>query len=78
MNNEEMKAKVREAFGSDLVAQLEGQIKRIESSIPTTMNHYGDYMGLLSSFGDKKEAMAKILILCGANSQGVTDALRFV
>jgi len=62
-----------------LVDALKDVVTGIEASVATTRNHYGDYMGLIMRFGDdadQRSMMARVLILAGANEQGVADALR--
>lgn len=69
---------LKQHLGEELVQQLQKQIQDIENSIPTTKNHYGRYMAILSSYGEQKKVMAAILVTLGANKQGVMDALRLV
>ena len=65
------------SLGKQIVVDLEKQIEKIESSFPTTQNHYGNYMSLLSKFqGENRLAMANLFVLMGANKQGVIDALK--
>ena len=54
-------------------------VKAIEARPETTRGHYGEYMGLLSGM-EKHIAMltALAMIRCGANTQGVNDALHIV
>ncbi len=62
-----------------VVDALKSSVDKIELSIATTRNHYGDYMGLIMRFGDsadQRNMMARCLILAGANKQGVEDALK--
>lgn len=53
-------------------------VRSIESGIATTRNHYGEYMAVLSivDSSERKRTLADTLIACGANRQGVIDALR--
>jgi len=53
-------------------------VQDIESGTATTRNHYGEYMAVLSIVDSprRKRIMADTLIACGANKQGVIDALR--
>ena len=53
-------------------------VRRIENGIATTRNHYGAYMAVLSivDSAKRKRTLADTLIACGANRQGVLDALR--
>lgn len=52
-------------------------VVRIESSLPTTKDHYGDYMGILATAKNPEERkkMAMVLIIAGANKNGVLAAL---
>ena len=77
MAAEEIKAKIMQLMGNKAYQELADMVNSIESSIPTTQNHYGKYGALLSKFGDK-ESMAKLFILMGANKQGVIDGLKFL
>jgi len=59
----------------DLVTELKSSVDNIEKSLPTTKNHYGDYMAMLAMFDDnKRKVIALALVRCGANKQGVIDA----
>ncbi len=56
-------------------------VAEIEASVPTTRNHYGDYMILLVQLADDlshRKILAEALIKFGANKQGVVDALEAV
>ena len=75
---EEQKTKLIDALGKEMVDELIQAINKIESSPPTTKNHYGAYMQILSKFGANKILMANLLILMGANKEGVKDALKLV
>ncbi len=67
---------------SDLVQEvldaLTEFVARVEASVATTRNHYGDYMGVIMTpeTMEERRAIAKCLILVGANKQGVADALK--
>ena len=54
-------------------------VKRVESGLPTTMNHYGTYMTTISQFQSQGTAIMQIvaeaLKRAGANSAGVDSAL---
>jgi RNA binding exosome subunit len=73
MTAEEQKKALNEAL--ELVKPI---VKRIEASIPSTKNHYGDYMAVLSMDKDpmQMKKMAALLILAGANKEGVSAALK--
>lgn len=78
MNNEDLIKKLEEILGIELIKELRAQIEKIENSIPTTKDHYGDYMGALSRFEKNKLAMGNMFIILGANKEGIANALRFV
>ncbi len=63
-----------------LAEDVKPQVEQIEKSLPTTKNHYGDYMSLLSNFKDNKTLalMMLALIRAGANRQGVHDAYKII
>jgi len=74
---EEKRPLLVKSLGEESVVDLENKIEKIESSIPTTQNHYGNYMSLLSKFqGENRMAMANLFVLMGANKKGVVDALK--
>ena len=53
------------------------QIKRIETSVPTTKDHYGDYMAALSGMNkETKYDAANLMLYLGANQEGLKNALR--
>lgn len=74
---EEQKQKLKEALGEKDYNDIVSQIESIEKSIPITKNHYGSYMAILSKAPDKR-LYANLLIILGANKQGVLDALRCI
>jgi hypothetical protein len=53
-------------------------VAKIENSPAATKNHYSDYMVCLSTGKGPLEMkrLAALLILAGANKEGVTDALK--
>lgn len=62
-----------------VVDALKARVAQIETSVATTRNHYGDYMGIIMQFADdtgQRTLLAKALVLAGANEQGVADALK--
>lgn len=61
-----------------IVEELKPIVKKIEASIPTTRDHYGSYMQVLSEAPDlsTKKLMAAALIKAGANEGGVAWALK--
>lgn len=64
----------------ELANDLSPEVKRIESSLATTQNHYGDYGNIISrtAKGNKNIALVigKALVKAGANSVGVANAIR--
>ena len=66
---------LKKIIGKDGFNQLIKSVTNIEDGIPTTRNHYGKYMGILSPFSNKNE-IAMLLIYLGANKEGVIDALK--
>jgi len=75
--NQTIGEKIKEAIGETLFNELQEQIEKIENSVPTTKNHYGQYMAILSHYGDEKKriGLSNILLILGANRQGIIDAL---
>ena len=68
---------------ADLIIQIaedfRGAVAEIEDTTPTTKNHYGAYLGMISrTKGDNftKSMVAVALIKAGANFDGVLDAYR--
>lgn len=55
-------------------------VKKIESSIATTQNHYGRYGQILAQFSKGDPVVAKVISLAleraGANPQGLRDGFR--
>jgi hypothetical protein len=70
-----------EKIVAEIAEGLKGFVTDTETSIATTQNHYGEYMGLLMRFTDdasQRAILASALIIAGANEQGVRDALKAV
>lgn len=63
-----------------MAADLRPEVAKIESAPPTTKDHYGDYMAIISHLakGSAFNAMvtASALRLAGANAPGLTAAMR--
>ena len=59
----------------DLVKPL---VEEIEAGPEVTRNRYGNYMSLLLEAppGPQRKKLAVVLMLAGANQQGVADALK--
>ena len=74
--SEEQKIKLIEVLGKEMVDELIKTVNKIETGIPLTKNHYGAYMAILSRFGSNKILIGNLLVLMGANRQGVQDALK--
>ncbi len=57
-------------------------VSKIEKSPPTTQNHYGRYMELISSLGkgEKKQSMlfAAAMIQAGGNRAGIASAMKIL
>lgn len=66
-----------DAIVADLATGLEPMVQDIESSAPTTRNHYGRYMAVIAKLahGDKATAniVALALLQAGGNRQGILD-----
>jgi len=73
---EEQKSKLTEALGKEMVDDLIKTVNKIETGLPLTKNHYGAYMRILSRFGANKILVGNLLVLMGANIQGIQDALK--
>ena len=76
MDMQTIREKLKTVLGeADYNAVIKG-INDIETSIPTTKNHYGQYMNILTRQPTKgREAYAKLLVVMGANIEGVMSAL---
>ena len=72
----EQKTKLVDALGQEMVNKLVIEINKIETGVPITKNNYGAYMSILSRFGKNKILIANLLIILGANKEGVKDALK--
>lgn len=75
----ELEQKLRDNLGNEYVDSIKADIAKIESGMPTTRGHYGQYMALLSKFpAGNRVALASMFVVLGANKQGVIDALKIV
>jgi len=75
----ELEQKLRDNLGNEYVDSIKADIKKIESGMPTTRGHYGEYMALLSKFpAQNRQALATMFVVLGADMQGVIDALKIV
>ena len=68
---------LKQFLGESVFNDIKGQIQKIEGSLETTKNHYGDYMHIFGMTQDKQKrlVMANIFLILGANPLGVKDAL---
>ena len=60
---------------------LENQVNRIEKKIPTTQNHYGDYLNLITTLiGEKipKNIARDLIIKAGGNLKGINAAYQII
>lgn len=74
-----LREKLKIALGENLFNDLKNSIDNIEKSVPTTKNHYGNYLNILSNIPkEKRENYATMLILLGANVFGIKDALELL
>jgi hypothetical protein len=66
----------------ELAADFKPQVKKIESGIKMTQNHYGRYMQMLSVMAKGDKALGMVfslaLIKAGANREGVNSALKIL
>ena len=60
---------------------LEKQVERIKNKIPTSKNHYADYLLLLTTLiGEKipKQIARDLIIKAGGNFEGVNSAYQII
>ena len=60
---------------------LEKQVERIENKIPTTKNHYADYLLLITTLIDKKipkQIARDLIIKAGGNFEGINSAYQII
>ena len=60
---------------------LENQVKRIKNKIPTSKNHYADYLLLLTTLiGEKipKQIARDLIIKAGGNFEGINSAYQII
>ena len=60
---------------------LEKQVKRIKNKIPTSKNHYADYLLLLTTLiGEKlpKQISRDLIIKAGGNFEGINSAYQVI
>ena len=60
---------------------LEKQVERIKNKIPTTKNHYGDYLNLITTLIDEKipkQISRDLIIKAGGNFEGVNSAYQII
>jgi len=69
--------RLKELMGADLVEDLQKQIQKIESGIPTTKDNYGKYMVILEKFPRNQwREITAILLFLGAKRKGVISAVQ--
>ena len=60
---------------------LENQVKRIKNKVPTSKNHYADYLLLLTTLiGEKipKRIARDLIIKAGGNFEGINSAYQII
>ena len=60
---------------------LESQVKRIKNKVPTSKNHYADYLLLLTTLiGEKipKPIARDLIIKAGGNLKGINSAYQII
>ena len=60
---------------------LENQVKRIKNKVPTTKNHYADYLALITTLiGEKipKQIARDLIIKAGGNFEGINAAYQII
>ena len=79
MTQSQMTEKQNELL-SGLAEDFRPLVKKIESSIATTQNHYGRYGQLLAQFSKGDRTVAQVIFLAleraGANPQGLRDGFK--
>jgi hypothetical protein len=73
-----MKTETKRSGLEQLAEDLKDYVQKTEESLPTTQNHYGEYMRFLSLFKGSRDIIATALVMAGANRAGVASALRIV
>lgn len=66
-----------------LADSIKDEVAEIEASRPMTQSHYGRYMSILSQFVEKRpqttvQQWGLVLMLAGANEQGVRSAVKLL
>ena len=60
---------------------LESQVKRIEKKVPTTKDHYADYLNLITTLISEKipkNIARNLIIKAGGNFHGVNSAYQII
>ena len=60
---------------------LEKQVERIKNKIPTSKNHYADYLNLITTLiGEKipKRIARDLIIKAGGNFEGINSAYQII
>tara|TARA_R110000737_G_scaffold26683_1_gene45463 strand:- start:146 stop:403 length:258 start_codon:yes stop_codon:yes gene_type:complete len=64
----------------DLAEDFAPFVKKVESGMALTQNHYGAYGSMISKLSKGNRAVALIfsyaLMMAGANGQGISDAMK--
>ena len=64
----------------DLAEDFAPFVKKVESGMALTQNHYGAYGSMISKLSKGNRAVALIfsyaLMMAGANGQGISDAMQ--
>ena len=75
-----MTTEQRQSLILDLVEDFAPCVAKVEKSMATTRNHYGNYGSMLNQLSKGSKPMANLLALAmvkaGANAQGVADGLK--
>jgi len=66
-----------EALVKELAVDLVPAVSKIEASVATTQNHYGDYLSILSvpKSQTERKLVALALLEAGANRNGIVSAM---
>lgn len=68
-------------FIQETAEDFKESVGKIESSLETTQNHYGDYLQILTPYVDQASwliLVAASLIRAGANKTGVLSAVKIL
>ncbi len=69
-----------DALITGIANDLKPSVARIEKSLATTQNHYGDYLNLLGTLSNGDKTTGKVIVAAlleaGANHGGVASAYK--